>query len=234
MKEKLLDLLASNSLSELGFNLNFSLSDHGLGNSASPLILMAGENASGKSVICRLLGKLSIEHDLRHVEISMGDRNSKGVFSKIREYGRYGDEDRESTGYLTINRIIKDSKALLESDKDFCFVLDEAELGLSEEYHQALGQLIARTHADFLASGRCRAFLVCSHSRILLKAILASTSPRPSSIYLSMEPTDVTLYDWLDSPLMHRSIDDLLSLPERAREKRRSINQLRQSKATTQ
>jgi hypothetical protein len=191
------------------------------------LILMSGENASGKSIVCRMLARMAAESGIEHLEVSMGDRNGKNPFDKVRDFARYGEECAESTGYLTFQRILKDRKRLIAGDKDFVFTIDEAELGLSEEYHKALGQFIAETHIAFAETGRCKMFLVCSHSKTLLNGILAALNSKPSSLLLSLSGCSTTLYEWLAMPVQHRTIDELLSLPSRAAAKRTEINDFR-------
>lgn len=224
MKEQFIAILLNKALSANGLGLHGVLTSSQKDEPSDNLILMSGENASGKSIISRSLAHFASDHEIFYREVSMGDRNGKtGYMRQVRDFGRYGDEDQESTGYLTIKRIIKDRDFMLSTDKDFIFTIDEAELGLSEEYHAALGQLIAEAHIAFAATGRCKMFLVCSHSKTLLSSLTRHLDYLPASLHLSMKAGSQTHYEWLRAPIRHRSIDELITLPERALEKRKHI-----------
>jgi len=203
--------------------LNFNRTESDI-SANKKLIIISGENASGKSISCRILAKLSITKSFLYKEISMGDRNGKSYFSSVINYGRYGDEDKESTGYLTVYRIIKDLDSLINQSSDnFVFSVDEPELGLGEEYHFALGQLLALRYLDAMKTNRCQLFVIISHSKNIFNGLLSELSFTPVAMFFSMNKTEYDFYHWLNVKTENKTIEQLLDLPEKSKQKRKEL-----------
>ena len=187
----------------------------------SKVVLITGDNATGKSLVCRYINQVQNKKGFMSIEVSMGDRNKKNYMGQAYTFGRYGDEDIESTGYLTINRIIKDIDRLKLMKKPWNFTLDEPDLGMSESYARPLGEFLAKQFTELEKSDFCKGLVVVSHSRILLQSILDNLEYKPNGMLLGDSKID--FFDWLESSPQEKTISDLLSLPMRAKALRSSV-----------
>jgi hypothetical protein len=190
-------------------------------NDDSKVIVMAGDNASGKSLVCRYIRQRAQEAGLLSIEISMADRNKKGYMEMARSLGRYGDEDAESTGHLTFYRLVKDIERLQEKKEPWLLVLDEPELGMGEDYFDALGKYIGSLVNDFEANKYCQGVVIVSHAKVLLKSLFKSLEQDTQTVYVG----DVTLslMDWLNGTQM-KSVEELMRLTAKAKARRKVIH----------
>ena len=187
------------------------------------LLVIAGENASGKSLLFRVLCAQVRKAGALPVSLSIRERTGSGSgdMSRMRQVMMYGDESDQSTGAVSVQTVLT-GFGNIDRDGGSILALDEPELGLSDGYAHALGQLIgqrSRTTPD-----GCGGVVVVTHSRSLVRGIVAEIGAAPTFVHVgSSEQLDVDT--WLTRP-EPRTVEDLLALPEIGRARFRQANQL--------
>lgn len=183
----------------------------------SKIVLIAGPNASGKSVVGKVIEQVARLEKKSVRSSSMRNRTCGLLGQKM----IFGDEGEESTGCNSVaattvgfSSSIKDGNAVL--------ILDEPDIGLSDEYAAALGDYIAQqmnqSHEQF------EMLAVVSHSRLLFKSIIDAIEIPCSSIHVGDENT--TFDDWLNQPFKKASIEELLNLKNKGFEKWSQIEKI--------
>lgn len=175
----------------------------------SKIMFVVGTNASGKSIIGKIIEMLAREDNLIKRSCSMRNRTSG-------EFGQrmiFGTEDDNSTGVNSINATIMGLKSTI-AEKNSVLILDEPDLGLAEEYSAALGQFIAKSVNE--NSENIGLILVVTHSKNLIKAALEELTVPFSKVYVG--DSNISFDYWYESPFKSASIEDLLSLKEKSRE----------------
>lgn len=187
------------------------------------VILVAGDNGSGKSVLVEGLrgwGRKFHEVDAT-ISISIRERTGSGHADPFMKSMVFGMEDQQSTGGLSVGvtqRAFHNLDGWSEGGRHIAMVLDEPEIGLSQSYATPLGELIAKS---FLALKSTTAGLVVvTHNRGLAKLLVEHLGEVPTFCFMGPEP--VALDTWLGDHKVH-SYDDLLKLPELCSERRRRV-----------
>ncbi|USN14084.1 hypothetical protein KABACHOK_02480 [Brevundimonas phage vB_BpoS-Kabachok] len=188
------------------------------------VVVITGENASGKSLVFRILAGTLQQEKITAVTLSIRERTGGGSFemARMRRAFIYGDEEEQSTG-ATSARVVRSGfkNAGREGDAGV-LMLDEPEMGLSDGYARALGELIgvkARTaEADGGMNDACHGVVVVSHNRPLVHGLIQGL--RASPTFVNMSPAPVDLNDWLSTP-ERRTIAELEALSETAGERRK-------------
>lgn len=189
------------------------------------VLFLAGDNASGKSYIAHKLARAAYksEYGIEPMLSSMRARSTEGV-------GRamiFGSENNSSTGTISIRTIIKafDSvKNRVEDQGGAVIVIDEPELGLSESYRMACGEVIGERIRNALndeAVDHSLVVVIISHSRELMKGLVKEMQCEPTFISLNL---DATLEQWMEHTPVY-SKEHLLNLTERAKDMRKAINE---------
>jgi energy-coupling factor transporter ATP-binding protein EcfA2 len=162
------------------------------------LLVVTGENASGKSLVRRALTKFSRQDGLQVMDISPEGKARGGIVGAM----IYGTEEDRSTGSNSARTIKKAIQTARARQEPHLIVLDEPDAGLSDEYAAGAGQAIA----EFCAScpEMTKMVVVVSHRRALVSE-LASVSP--SQLCLGGCPP---LKEWLSRPVLAKSLEQLL------------------------
>lgn len=179
---------------------------------APRLVLVVGENASGKSLLCRMVCLLARNKGALVVPISLRERTAPGIARAL----MFGDENYSSTGAISA-QVVQDAFKNLDRPQGSVLALDEPELGLSDGYARALGEYIG-TEAKGVPKA-CSGVIVVTHSRGLARGLVAAYGATPTFVAVGTAPA--RFEDWLDAP-EHRSVADLLALPETGLERLRS------------
>lgn len=189
------------------------------------LLLVAGDNGSGKSLFVEFLrgwGKQFHRVDAT-ISISIRERTGAGMsdMSGMRKSMIFGQEDEQSTGSVSA-RVTQTAFSNLDSwsepGRRIMMVLDEPELGLSQAYAAPLGELIAQLLLG-LKSDTGGVVLV-THSKGLVRSLVDRLGEAPSFVHLG--PTPISLSDWLADTSV-KTLAELLALPERCSESRRLV-----------
>lgn len=194
------------------------------------ILLVAGENCSGKSLFvetlrvwARRMGASSPDGqplEVATVSVSIRERTGAGAIegASFRRAMMFGNETEQSTGATSVNAVVtafRTMGARAQDGKSALLVLDEPELGLSEGYAKAMGALLADEACKL--DERAIGVAVVTHSRGLAAAFTREvkrvTGQQPSFAKLG---APMSLSDWLEAPEEH-SVADLLSLSESGR-----------------
>lgn len=96
----------------------------------SKLVLVTGENATGKSFLRRVIGVALREHKIESIALSMQFRSAGG----IERCFVYGDESNNATGSLSANSVLGAITTSRGRDTKHAIVWDEPDVGLSDNY----------------------------------------------------------------------------------------------------
>ena len=177
------------------------------------VVAMAGENASGKSLLAQMVAGCAYhDHGVEPMVVSVQARTSEGMLRAF----TYGSEQERATGEVSLSVALKALDGLAQrmgpnGAGQALAILDEPDLGLSESYAHAFGLLIAQKAAKLPARGW--GLMVVTHSRALMRGLRTGLGQDPTFIHAG---GCLTLDEWLQCPPGH-TVEDLLSLPLRAR-----------------
>jgi hypothetical protein len=184
------------------------------------VVVIVGENASGKSLIFRMLSQRVNADGALAVTTSIRARAEGGIASAF----MYGDENEQSTGATTAKWIMAAFANNLDREGGSILGLDEPELGLSEGYARALGELVAREIVGIPSV--CGGVVIVTHSRAFVEGLVAAGARKPTFVTMSAEP--VTIEQWAREPDV-RSVEQLLELPTVGLQRWREVNDLMRS-----
>ena len=172
------------------------------------LTVVVGQNASGKSLLHRMVEGLAHTHGIEPISLSIRERTGSNESpGSMRRQFMYGFEHRDSTGNTSLRTTRKAFETMEGRTGPAMLLLDEPEMGLSEGFAHAFGELIGRLSSTPPAAG-C-GVMVISHSRALVRGLEAGLGSRPGFVMTGDGPD--TLQQWLDNPET-RTIEDLEAL----------------------
>jgi hypothetical protein len=186
----------------------------------SRCLIVFGDNADGKSLFLMVLRAFVSSRKKfgdEAFELSMKQRTAPGMGALI-----YGDERFASTGANSVSTLINAFKNCRDRKNSVWLMLDEPDIGLSDKFAGAQGAYIAQQINDMPKN--VRGVVVVSHSRPLLRNLVATLEEAPHDVAMG---SDRTLADFLDPENQDTaSVEDLLSLPERAITTFRSVSEV--------
>jgi antitoxin component of RelBE/YafQ-DinJ toxin-antitoxin module len=187
------------------------------------LVVIAGENASGKSLAFRILAHKVAATGALPITLSIRERCGAGTadMARMRQVMMFGDEAEQSTGATSVKTIAAAFRSNLDRAAGCVLGLDEPELGLSDGYARALGELIGTNTASL--PDTCSGVIVVTHSRTLVAAMVAAYGATPTFLHCGPGASD--LATWLDT-VETRTVDELLALPDIGLERWRAVNTL--------
>ena len=146
------------------------------------------------------------------MRLGMGLRTASGMHRAF----MFGEEDRESTGKISINVVLSGMSTCSGRKNPHILMPDEPDIALSPSSHLALGQHLA----DFAASlpGSTEALVIVTHAREIIRPLLALD---PTCIRLGDERR--TTAQWVEESDPPATIEELLSLRDKALTRRRAI-----------
>lgn len=176
------------------------------------LVLITGENATGKSFVRRLYCGAIKKSGVEVIHLSQEGRSSGGI---VRAFV-YGDESHDSTGYLT-SRLITTGVNTCKGRIDPHYIIwDEPDLGLSDSYAGGVGVEI-RKFVETLPE-LTKGVVVITHNKSLVRQLLPVN---PSHLRLGgcpdlntwlntfSDPADISVLENRNHA-MFRSIDSIL------------------------
>lgn len=134
----------------------------------SNLVVITGENASGKSLarrfICAVCQRATPK--VEPMTVSMQGRTSGGPMSAF----IYGGEDFESTGQISARTVTTGIKTCRSRTHDHMVFWDEPDLGLSDSWAAGVGVAIA----EFVGTlpEKTKGVFVVTHSKALVEQLL--------------------------------------------------------------
>lgn len=172
------------------------------------LLLVLGDNATGKSLVRRSLCLLCQDAGIESIPISMHGRSTTFLRGFI-----YGDESYQSTGEISAATVLKGISTCQTRTSAHIMIWDEPDLGMSEEYSQAAGIEIYRLAQN--PPEHTVAIVVSSHSRYLVRELLPL---HPHYICMGKTPPP-TLEAWLKRPMKPRSLQTLIDSSRRMQQR---------------
>lgn len=156
------------------------------------LCVITGNNASGKSLLRKLIYNEYLDRKVELMHLSMAARCRSGMHRVF----LYGSEEDQATGHNTAKGILDAIKTSKSRDKPHSLLFDEPEIGCSDELAAGIGFNLA-TALPTLDKLEC--CYVISHNRYLINQL----SPlNPSHVHLMSNKHDyISLQDWLDRPV---------------------------------
>lgn len=191
----------------------------------TPLVLVLGENASGKSVFRRIVQGTCKRLSLECMHLSMQGRSNE--FGGLRPMV-YGNEASEATSVNSLKGVKKGIQTCCERETPHVIFWDEPDIGLSEGSAAGAGLALAR-FAQAPGPQTVAAFVIC-HSRSMVKQMLAA---KPHYIHLGVPAAEAprTLRAWLKRSVVPIEIDDVIAVSrERYRKVVHVMNRLEKEK----
>lgn len=190
------------------------------GDPDSQVLLIAGDNASGKSLMIRVLASCLNRDNVEPLQVSMKYRTQSGMHRAFM-YGALGDGE-DSTGNVSLIAIRGALKTAEERESPTWVMLDEPDTGLADGYCSAMGAYLAN-FGNRLPLNQCQGLSVVTHSRKLVSSMLFSLDKKPHFLCFADYVGDDLMQTWLEDE-RDRSIEDLLALGATSLSKFRSIN----------
>lgn len=171
------------------------------------LIVVVGDNASGKSFLRRIVQLLCQKNKIECIHLSMEGRRNIGMAPWLTFV--YGDEGREATGVNSAGTIITGITTCQGREGKHVIFWDEPDIGLSDDWAAGSGQRICKFTQD--SPKHTLAAIVVSHSRALVRELLPA---KPFYLHLGVESEQAppTLDAWLERPIVPRDPEELRGL----------------------
>lgn len=182
------------------------------------LIVVTGENASGKSFFRRIVRGVCRRAEVECIHISMEARSGDGSsFGGLRPFV-YGDENQQSTGENSAGTVLGGIRTCLGREDAHVMVWDEPDLGLSDGWAAGMGEVIR----DFATKPgkHTRAIVLVTHRRALVAPLLDAPH---HYLHLGDESGPKTLSAWFEQPVVPR---DIAKLAEQSRKRWRMIQDI--------
>jgi energy-coupling factor transporter ATP-binding protein EcfA2 len=186
------------------------------GDAESHVVVVAGTNASGKSLLLKILANWLRDDKIEPITVSMKYRAGHDVYGPQRLM-MFGSEDDESTGVISTSAIKTAFRTARGRDSAHWLLLDEPDIGLSEEYAIPLGRFIGQFASD--CGANTKGVAIVSHSKPLIGGMLREMKLRPHFIHVD---GTANLGDWL-AIKNERTIEELEALSTKGIERYRTI-----------
>ncbi|HIG92760.1 TPA: hypothetical protein HA242_05880 [Candidatus Woesearchaeota archaeon] len=169
----------------------------------SALLLLTGENASGKSFFVRLMAAyVHFRLETEPILVDMSLRTE----SDIKRALVFGDEERDSTGNISLKSVINGIKTSKGRQNAHYLMYDEPEIGLSDGYQMALGNYVAKFMDELPA--KIKGLVIATHSKYVARPLVPYN---PNHIRFG---DTLTLEQWLEEEPREKSEAELLALQQ--------------------
>lgn len=187
----------------------FGVLQHTITKGRPDLIIVTGENATGKSLFCRAIGILYKQVDkIESIRFGMETRCTEGMH---RIFINAGSESDESTGVNSIHAVLGGCNTSNGRENPHVLIMDEPETGLSPAYTKALGLYIKRFYEQ--RSKKLKLLMVATHSPSLVE-ILAPLKPT----FIRMGWDQLTMAEFIKGSFLEKGIPDIESLRSKSNE----------------
>ena len=161
------------------------------------LLIITGENATGKSFVRRLINLVCRKENIELLHFSQQAKSSTGIISSM----IYGDESYNSTGSLSAYLVTNGIKNCNDRTNKHYVLWDEPEMGLSDRYCAGMGnsinQFVNSMHENTIGS------IIITHSKALTKQLLSSN---PSHLRLG---NNLSLQEWINEEIEPSDLEEL-------------------------
>jgi len=164
------------------------------------VFLIIGNNSCGKSLLRKILHNYHHKDNVEFLNSSMEDRCKSGIQRAF----IYGSEEDDSSGFNSAKFI---KKAFSNREKAFSIMLDEPEIGCSEELSYSLVKYMLKNIPN-MTNLNC--LYVITHSRVFAKTML---DLNPSFIYMHLKNKNpMTLNEWLNREIKEIDLEEMYNL----------------------
>jgi len=170
----------------------------------SKLVVVVGENASGKSFFRRIVRSVCQKSKTECIHLSMEGRVDSSALGGLRSMV-YGSEHDQSTGENSVGTVLGGITTCKDREAPHVVVWDEPDLGLSDSWAAGMGEAIRDFAKD--PGEHTRAIVLVSHRRALLAPLLALPL---HYVHLGIgEGAPASLEAWFEAPIVPRDIREL-------------------------
>ena len=159
------------------------------------VIVITGENASGKSLVRRLFTQnLSLTYKIDKMMFSQEHRTSGGIPNAM----IYGTEDYESTGAISAKVIVggfRNCELRDDKDGDVVLIYDEPEIGLGEEAQLGVG-VYMRNKMQNECPDKLMALIVFTHSKHIVSELMQITGKK--LLFVNLTYNNMTSSEWIN------------------------------------
>lgn len=171
------------------------------------LIVVVGDNASGKSMLRRIVQGVCKQAKVECIHLSMEGRGGS-TYNPFRSF-IYGDEGTQATGVNSTNTVLIGIKTCQGRENPHVIFWDEPDLGLSDSWAAGLGQRIAAFAKNL--PKLTRAVVIVTHSKALIGQLL-DLNPNYVHLGVKSEEAPQTLTEWFEAPIIPRDPEELKDL----------------------
>ena len=165
------------------------------------LCVITGPNTSGKSLLRKVIHNRYHERKMEYMAVSQEQRCSSTGIQRLMVYGT---ETDESTGYNSIKMLLKAIQTGQAREKSFAIMLDEPEIGCSDETQAGIGLRIA-SQIDTMPN--LHGMYIVTHSRQLVKYLLQTVKPT----HWRLGEDGLSLEQWANRDVAPTDLDALLA-----------------------
>ena len=130
------------------------------------LLVITGENASGKSLLRRLISSLAHKDKIEPIAISPEFRQRGGMMTVF----VYGDESYDASGKIACVTVLGAIKTSKEREKPHIIILDEPDMGLSDDAAAGIAEEIVDYCND--PSPHLGLFAVITHRKAIMEPFI--------------------------------------------------------------
>ena len=163
----------------------------------SKILVVYGDNATGKSLISKLLEQILKQDKIAVRNACVRNRTSSGIEKAM----IYGDEATQSTGATSFNVIKLCLNSCLKDTKESVAILDEPDLGLSSRFSKSLAQFIMSYTKEM---NNEQFVVITSHNKDFIQQLINDSENGVSSFGIN---TEQNLQDFINN-------DDIASIEE--------------------
>jgi len=200
------DVIGSSSLRP-EFREELGISHFKMGRSCR-LLIVTGENAGGKSFIRRVFQAFLADRRPPIVSYTfcMEARSRSAEDANLLLGMAYGPEARYATSVNTMRAIrsILDTSEKASNDRRHVIILDEPEIGLSEESELAIGKMVAERLSGDWPHKRA-GVVVMTHSRHVVRALMGIDGAK----FLNLFDRYGSAEEWLEREVVPTDLDVL-------------------------
>lgn len=171
-------------------------------NNNSKVCVITGQNASGKSFLRKILSVRHEDENVEYIHLSQCGRSSSSGLMAVMVYGS---EHENSTGYISTKGIKGAIKTGIGRNKPFSIMLDEPEIGCSEELALSLSMKI-KDNVDNME--HLNTLYIVTHSRNIVTPLL-DLNPNYVNLHNSDDIAYPTIQDWLNRKIQPVDVDEL-------------------------
>ncbi len=160
------------------------------------LVIITGDNASGKSFLRRVIGHSAKSYGVEFRNTSMEGRSGGNFF--------YGGEDWQCTSIVTIFSVTSALESSIQDENKSIVIIDEPEIGLSVEAQVSMGKFIKNNITNNTNPNRLSVFIM-THSHYIVRELLDI----PNTTFISLHDKYPDVESWLNREIVPIDFDEL-------------------------